>query len=83
MLSKKDTSGLSIRHVNACSLNANFDNIKDSLQSLNISFDVITISETWLDVGKITDYELSVYQAFHTIRSHKKGGGVAIYELYR
>ena len=55
-----------------------FDNIKDFLQTINIYFDVITISETWLDVWKISDYEFSGYQAFHTIRSHKKGGGVAI-----
>ena len=79
MLSKKDASGLSIIHVNARSLNANFDNIKDFLQTLNLSFDVITISETSLDVWKISDYELSGNQAFHTIRYHKKGGGVAIY----
>ena len=27
----------------------------------------------------IQPYELSGYKAFHTIRSHKKGDGVAIY----
>ena len=57
MLSKKDASGLSIIHVNARSFNANFDNIKDFLLTLNISVDVITISETWLDVWKMSDYE--------------------------
>ena len=51
----------------------------DFLQTLNISFDFITIPETWLDVWNISDYELSGYQAFHTIVSHKKGGGVAIF----
>ena len=64
MLSKKDASGLSIIHVNTRSLNANFDNIKDFLQTLNIYVDGIAISETWVDVWKISYYELSGYQAF-------------------
>ena len=64
---------------NARSLNANFDHIKDFMCTLNIPFDVITISETWVEVEKTTDYEMLQYQAFHKVRSHKKGGGVAIY----
>ena len=79
VLSKKENTGLSIIHFNARSLNANFDHIKDCLCTLNIPFDVITISETWVEVEKTTDYEMLQYQAFHKVRSHKKGGGVAIY----
>ena len=79
VLSKKENTGLSIIHFNARSLNANFDHIKDFLCTLNIPFDVITISETWIEVEKTTDYEMLQYQAFHKVRSHKKGGGVAIY----
>ena len=45
VLSKKENTGLSIIHFNARSLNANFDHIKDFLCTLNIPFDVITISE--------------------------------------
>ena len=52
VLSKKENTGLSIIHFNARSLNANFDHIKDFLCTLNIPFDVITISETWVEVEK-------------------------------
>ena len=41
-------------------------------------FYCITIPETWVEVEKTTDYEMLQYQAFHKVRSHKKGGGVAI-----
>ena len=70
-LSKKENTGLSIIHFNARSLNANFDHIKDFLFTLNIPFDVITISETWVEVEKTTDYEMLQYQAFHKVRSLK------------
>ena len=66
-------------HFNARSLNANFEQIKDFLQTLDITFDVVAISETWVEVGNATDYDLLNYHAFHTERCHKKGGGVAIY----
>ena len=78
ILSKENTTGLSIIHFNARSLNANFEQIKDFLQTLDITFDVVAISEMWVEVGNATDYDLLNYHAFHTERCHKKGGGVAI-----
>ena len=46
--------GLSIIHFNARSLNANFVNIYDYLNGLSLNFDIIAISETWIQSDSIT-----------------------------
>jgi hypothetical protein len=45
--------GLNIIHFNARSLKANLDHIKNYLQNLGNVFDIIAITETWLDMGLI------------------------------
>ena len=49
MLTKNSTNGLSIIHFNPLSLKANFHGIVHTLQTLNINFDIIAISETWTE----------------------------------
>ena len=68
ILSKENTNGLSIIHFNARSLN--FDQIKDFLQTLDITFYVVAISRMWVEVGNANDYDLLNYHAFHTERCH-------------
>ena len=51
----------------------------NSIYSLEITFDVIAISETWLDDATTTIYCMEGYDAFHTVRTLNRGGGVAIY----
>ena len=64
----------SIAHFNVRSLKKNFAKIKDCLDALKCSFDIIAISETWEDqTNPISGYEISNYNAFCTARTNKKG----------
>lgn len=71
--------GLSFIHFNARSLKANFDKIRDYITELNTPFDIIAISETWLDSEDCSDILLNGYDVIYRNRNNKKGGGVAIY----
>ena len=50
--------GVSIIHFNARSLNRNFTGIKELLSELHCNFDVIAITETWLDPKSIEHCKL-------------------------
>ncbi|KAJ8031441.1 hypothetical protein HOLleu_24631 [Holothuria leucospilota] len=72
--------GLSIIHFNCRSLYANFSSLETYLNELNLKFDIIAISETWLNLDSNTAlYELDGYDMFHVDRSNRRGGGVAVY----
>ena len=68
--SKTIQNGLSFIHFNARSLRSNVDQIKDHVNELNIPFDIITISETWLDSEDCSDILLNGYEMIH--RNRKK-----------
>ena len=73
-------NGISIIHFNCRSLTANFDKLQNSLNELKHKFDVVAVSETWLDSDICMDYyKLPGYEMCHISRTNKKGGGVAIY----
>ena len=75
----KSKGDLSFIHFNARSLNTNFQKIKDSINDLKLSFDIIAISETWAETDTIDGFTLNGYEAFHIVRGQRKGGGVALY----
>ena len=76
----KQDKSLSVIHFNARSLKANIYKIKDYINKLKHEFDIITISETWLDLSSnMNDVQLSGYNFFHVNRTVKRGGGVAVY----
>ena len=75
----KSKGDLSFIHFNARSLNKNFQKIKDSIDDLKFSFDIIAISETWAETDTIDGFTLNGYEAFHIVRGQRKGGGVALY----
>ena len=75
----KSKGDLSFIHFNARSLNKNFQKIKDSIEDLKLSFDIIAISETWAERDTIDGFTLNGYEAFHIVRGQIKGGGVALY----
>ena len=75
-----EIDGLSIIHFNARSLKANFDCIKSYITNIGKRFNVIAISETWLEsLHECSAYELANYKMFNKIRIGKRGGGVALY----
>lgn len=75
----KPEGKLSIIHFNSRSLYTNFNNIKDYLHSFSQPFNIIAISETWINNEKGIDFELDGYELTYNNRQNKGGGGVAIY----
>ena len=74
------TRSLSLLHINARSLNKNFDSIELLLSSLqNFPFSIIGISETWLHTNSPPLFNIENYQMLRSDRGHGKGGGVALY----
>ena len=69
---------VSFIHLNARSLNCNFRQIEDYLKSLDYTFDVIAVSETWMSHNS-NNFNIPGYDAYHIVRNNKKGGGVACY----
>ena len=79
---KKDShqSNLAIIQINARSLRANFTKLKLFLLQSKKEFDVISISETWLDdCDDLNLYQLENYTSYFCSRQGKAGGGVALY----
>ena len=59
---------LSFLHINSCSLNKNFEELQNILQSTNIQFDVIAITEARImrNISVTQNIELSNYSFEHT-----------------
>lgn len=75
----KSEGKLSLIHFNSRSLYANFNNIKNYLHTFYKPFNIIAISETWIDTEKGIDFELDGYELRYKNRQNKGGGGVAMY----
>ena len=72
-------SQFSIIHINCRSLRKNFYNIQNYLKQLNIKFDVIAITETWLFSLEHDNFQIEGYNSNFVSRDEKRGGGVCIY----
>ena len=74
-ISNKEKS-LSFSHINSCSLNKNFEEFQNLLQSTNIQFDVITITETRIrkNISVTQNIELSNYSFEHPPTQSSAGG---------
>ena len=72
--------GISIIHFNARNLNKSLVKITDCIHGLKCSFDVIAITETWMDqTSSVPDNSIPGYNMFNAFRTNKRGGGVALY----
>ena len=71
----------SILHLSIRSLNANIDNFREFLASLNGNFSVIVLTESCCDETTIENSLLNLnnYFSVHQTRKNKKGGGIFIY----
>ena len=71
----------SIPTLNIRSLNANIDNFREILESLNGNFSVIVLTEPWCDETANENSLLSLdnFYSVHQTRNNKKGGGICIY----
>lgn len=75
----REEKNISIIHFNTRSLYANFHKMKEYLSQFNTPFNIIAISETWINDEKGVDFELNGYEFNYINRKNKSGGGVAIY----
>ena len=78
---KKNKSGrpISFIHFNARGLRTNFNKIEHLLNEFESTFDVIAISEPWLESDDCTDVMIEGYEVRNVIRKNRKSGGAAIY----
>ena len=74
-----DPDALSIVHINARSLNTNFDDIVTFIVSQKCMIDFILISETWLDPALSQGYKIQGYEMLHCAPDSYLGKGCAIY----
>lgn len=72
-------NNFSIIHFNSRSLYANFHHIKDYLKTFKKPFNVILISETWINENKHLEFGMEGYDFIYINRRNKQGGGVAMF----
>lgn len=77
----KDCTLFSVFHLNIRSLPKNYDQLVNLLSTLNHTFSVIGLSESWLTENSKESglYELPSYNSVHSIRQYRTGGGVSIF----
>ena len=46
---------------------------------MKTAFDVIVLTETWLNTGNMNDYTIEGYDSYHSVRENRVGCGVALY----
>ena len=69
----------SILHLNARSINRNFDSIHNFISNFNHTFSIITLSETWLNDDSPKLIDIDDYILLSAPRVGRRSGGVAIY----
>ena len=75
-----DDRDLKLTHLNIRSLYPKLDEITGFLQTLNLQFDLICFSETWLSDTSIDLVDFSGYNPYHVVRGDgRRGGGVSIF----
>ena len=74
-----NTNSLSLIHLNTRSIVNKFDSFKQLMNSFNLSFQVIGLTETWLNDTNDDLFKLENYNFVNVNRCNKNGGGVGIY----
>ena len=76
-----NSNDFSLIHLNVRSIQHNFESLQNFLSDFQYKFDVIALTETWLNKKlNIEDYELDGYKTPHCQnRESRTGGGVLFY----
>ena len=74
-----NNDNFSILNLNIRSLTANIDILNAFLCSLNIKFDVLCLTESWLNSSTKDLIHMNNYNSVHSLRPFKRGGGVSIF----
>ena len=75
--SLKFDDNFSILHLNICSIPTHFNEFVSYLDTLNLDFKVIGLSETWLTKNH-TLYNLANYRVEFDYRPKRRGGGTSL-----
>ena len=67
-------STFSIIHFNARSMSANINKLKSVLSSIDFTFDVIAVTETWLSDDDLDFFHIDDYDDMHTCIPNRGGG---------
>lgn len=80
-MTEENNDNLSIMHLNArsCANFETFDEIRNLIQSCDCLIDIIIIGETWLKNSETAIYNMDGYNAFHSCREGRAGGGLSVY----
>ena len=77
----KNSSGdyFSMMHLNIRSAKKNLGNLEAYLNLLDHKFRIIALTESWITDSDSHLYNLPCYELYENHRSHRRGGGVALY----
>ena len=81
-LASFDPNASSVLHLNIRSMKKNFENFKEFLKNVSVSFSTVCFSETWCesrDESQNSNYILSGYNFFNHYRQYCRGGGVCLF----
>ena len=70
---------LSLLHANLHSVRANLVEFESYLQLLHTEFQIIGVTETWLNEASCGLYEMNNYEFIENHRTGKTGGGVGMF----
>ena len=65
-------------HLNVKSLPKHFDELEMYLNSLDMKFSFLGLTETWLTEDKQEFYDIPNYSCINRFRNDRKGGGVTL-----
>lgn len=74
-----DIKRLNILYMNIQSVLNKLYDIETLIQSLKYTAHIIVLSETWLRENDGKHFNIPGYRSFHSIRVHKRSGGVSIF----
>ncbi len=74
-------SGKSLRilHLNIRSCSSNFSHFLSYLKSLDVTYQIIILSESWLCSGSENLFNIAGYYHSSIFRTQRNGGGISIY----
>ena len=72
-------TNFSLFNLNIRSLPKNYVNLQHFLEGLNISFSVLSFTETWLSEYNKSLYNFKGYSHIYKLRDKKRGGGVSMF----
>ena len=78
-VTKQKSKSFSLLHLNIRSISNKFDSFKQFLDTLDKHFQIIGLTETWLNDTNYDSFNIKDYEYIGSNRANKRGGGVGMY----